>query len=197
MTPLQQETRKLRARYDEEPSHSDQVTRLALQLFDALRSWHRLDDRTRELLESAALLHDIGWSQTPDGKGHHKQSARLIHQHDWKWLEDAEVELVAQVARYHRKTKPLPTHAAFHALSSADQRLVMVLGGILRLADALDRTHSDRIQAVAASVTPESLLIQVDPRGRWETELAMFEVKKDMLEETAGRRVSCSALSKP
>src|SRR5271165_4007233 len=103
LDPLLQESLALRARYDEEPSHSDHVALLTLQLYDELQAWHPSPPRARELLFTAALLHDIGWSQTPDGKGHHKQSARLIQEHAWKTLTPDEVQLVAQIARYHRK----------------------------------------------------------------------------------------------
>src|SRR5277367_5366889 len=110
MDALIQESLALRARYDEEPSHSDHVAALALQIFDGLRPWHEMAPRSRALLHSAAVLHDIGWSQTPDGKGHHKWSARLIREHGWKNLVPDEVNLVALVARYHRKTMPRPGH---------------------------------------------------------------------------------------
>ena len=60
---LVQECLALRARYDEEPRHSDHVAKLALEIFDGLRGWHRYNDRLRELLFAAAILHDIGWSQ--------------------------------------------------------------------------------------------------------------------------------------
>jgi exopolyphosphatase/guanosine-5'-triphosphate,3'-diphosphate pyrophosphatase len=191
MNTLLSETRALRARYDEEPSHSDQVARLALEIFDGLRGWHGFEERPRDLLHSAALLHDIGWSQTPDGKGHHKWSARLIHEHGWKALEAGEVGLVAQIARYHRKTAPRPEHEAFQALDREGQRLVMILGGILRVADALDRTHSGRIEKAGAAATAAALEIQVVARGKWEAERAMFKTKCDMLELAAGRAVKC------
>jgi putative nucleotidyltransferase with HDIG domain len=194
MNTLLQETRDLRARYDEEPSHSDQVAKLALQLFDAAKSWHELGSRERELLHCAAILHDIGWSQTPDGKGHHKQSARLIHEHPWKSLKPADVALVAQIARYHRKTVPLEKHEAFHALSSSGQKLVMLLGGLLRLADALDRTHTVRIEKIASvEVTRNTILIRVEPQGKWDAERAMFETKRDMLEQATQKAVHCEA----
>ncbi len=188
---LLRESLALRGRYDEEPSHSDHVATLALQIFDGLASWHRLDARERELLHSAALLHDIGWSQTPDGKGHHKQSARLIREHGWKHLAAGEIPVVAQVARYHRKVPPLPSHEDFHALKAADREIVMVLGGILRIADALDRTHLARIERVTASVTKEALVVRVEANGSWEAERAMFTTKRDMLQIAAGRAVVC------
>jgi len=164
---LVQESLALRARYDEEPSHSNHVSELALQIYDGLGAWHKLDGRARELLQSAALLHDIGWSQTPDGKSHHKWSARLIQEHAWENLTPDEVALVAQVARYHRKAPPHPDHAEFHALKSNAQKSVMVLGGILRIADALDRTHSGKITRLEASSTKEVILVRVQPAGTW------------------------------
>ena len=133
MKKLLEETLALRARYDEEPSHSDHVADLALQIFDALRFPLKLDDRAREILQSAALLHDIGWSQTPDGRGHHKESARLIGEHKWEALLAAEIPLVAQVARYHRKSLPRPEHEAYEKLPLGERKLVLLLGGILRL----------------------------------------------------------------
>lgn len=192
-SPLIQECLIFRARYDEEPGHSDQVTMLALQIFDGLRKWHGLGERPRELLHGAALLHDIGWSQTPDGKGHHKWSARLIQDHAWKSLKPDEVSVVAQIARYHRKAPPQPDHAEFQALPSSAQKQVMILGGILRIADALDRTHAGKIERIDASFTPDAILIKVKPTGIWDAERVMFEMKSDMLQLAAERPVHCEA----
>ncbi len=189
MNTLLHEARELRARYDEEPSHSDQVARLALDLFDALLPWHQLGVRDRALLQCAALLHDIGWSQVPDGRGHHKWSARLIQEHEWKGLKRDEVAVVAQVARYHRKALPKPEHEHFHALPAEGQKLVMILGGMLRVADALDRTHTSRVRGVKAAVGGEALALQVEAGGNWNEERETFGVKKDLLELAAGRPV--------
>jgi exopolyphosphatase/guanosine-5'-triphosphate,3'-diphosphate pyrophosphatase len=191
MDALSQESLALRARYDEEPSHSDQVAKLALQIFDSLKSWHGLSARSRELLLSAALLHDIGWSQTADGKGHHKSSARMIREYPWKHLSRDEVTIVAQIARYHRKSPPAPEHDEFQALKPAAQKTVMILGGILRIADALDRTHSGRIVRAEASVLQERITVRVEPAGTWEAENAMFDNKRDMLQIIAERPVVC------
>jgi exopolyphosphatase/guanosine-5'-triphosphate,3'-diphosphate pyrophosphatase len=190
---LRDETLALRGQYDEEPSHSDHVTELARQLFDGWEAWHGLGDGERELLECAALLHDIGWSQTPDGAGHHKHSARMIGEHAWKNLPPAEVKIVAQVARYHRKALPQPHHEYFHALPDRAQRQVMILGGILRLADALDRTHTQKITRVTATDVPDALLVRVQPRGPWDAERAMFDTKRDMLQSASGRAVRVAA----
>ena len=188
---LAQESLALRARYDEEPSHSDHVCALAVQIYDGLSSWHKLDARSRELLHAAALLHDIGWSQTPDSKGHHKWSAKLIQEHAWKSLTKEEIQVVAQVARYHRKAPPEPDHAEFHALKSAAKKLVMILGGILRIADALDRTHTGKVARLEASVTKEALTVRVQADGNWNAERVTFEMKSDMLNSVELRDIHC------
>lgn len=195
MPTLQEEVLALRARYDEEPSHSDQVTQLALQLFDGLQPWHEMGARCRELLQSAALLHDIGWSQTPDGKGHHKWSASLILEQVWENLKKDEINVVAQTARYHRKSIPKEDHAEFQALSATARKKVMVLGGILRLADALDRTHVSKVKRVEVVISRDGFHVRVQADGTWEEERAMFEMKKDMLELVAGRGVRCEGMT--
>ena len=196
MDPLLQETLALRSRYDEEPTHSDQVAKLALELYDHLQGWHDYPARLRELLHSAALLHDIGWSQTPDGKGHHKQSARLIREHKWKHLLPDETEIIAQVARYHRKTPPQPDHEEFQALKASTQKTVMTLGGILRLADALDRTHTARIAGIGKiEIGKGAITVRVKPNGIWNAERATFEAKADMLQFAAKRPVHVEATS--
>lgn len=189
MNPLLSETLELRHRYDEEPSHSDHVTKLALLLFNDLQSWHGLGPRERDLLHAAALLHDIGWSQSADGAGHHKASAHLIEHYPWKNLAKDEISIVAQTARYHRKSLPKSSHPGFQALPKPAQKLVRVLAGILRVADALDRTHSAAIPHLTARVEEEALVITVQPLRVWNAERAMAEEKADLLELTAERSV--------
>jgi exopolyphosphatase/guanosine-5'-triphosphate,3'-diphosphate pyrophosphatase len=193
MDALAQESLALRARYDEEPSHSDHVAKLALQIFDGLSSWHKLSARARELLHSAAVLHDIGWSQTPDGRGHHKWSARLIQEYSWKNLTPDEVRLVAQTARYHRKVPPKAEHGDFYGLKRTAQKSVMILGGILRIADALDRTHSGKITRAEATIAKKAIIVEVEAAGLWDAERTMFDIKRDMLQLAAERPVRCEA----
>jgi exopolyphosphatase/guanosine-5'-triphosphate,3'-diphosphate pyrophosphatase len=182
----------LRDRYDDEPVHSDHVAKLAVELFDALAPWHGLGARKRELLECAAVLHDIGWMQTVEGRGHHRKSAEMIRAQSWRELAPDEVGIVAQIARYHRRAMPQADHADFHALPAAARSLVMVLGGILRLADALDHGHVQKITGVTARVEPEAITIGVRTAQPWSVESENFDRKRDMLEFTAKRRVICS-----
>jgi len=92
---------------EEEPHHVQHVAMLAVHLFDEVEDLHGLGDQDRLLLEAASCLHDIGWSAAPDGKGHHRESARIIREHRWKHFNSANVALMAQVARYHRKNLPI------------------------------------------------------------------------------------------
>ena len=191
MKTLLEETLALRARYDDEPSHSDHVARLALDIFDGLQAEQGWSVRQREWLHSAALLHDIGWSQTPDGRGHHKESARLIREHPWAHLTAAEISLVALIARYHRRALPSADHVDFQSQPENERQLVMALGGILRLSDALDRTHTARIRRARVAVSDKAVVIRVQPAGTWDAERDTFALKRDLLELALNRAVRC------
>ncbi|MDZ7362616.1 MAG: Ppx/GppA family phosphatase [candidate division KSB1 bacterium] len=130
-----------------EAPHSQHVTRLALSLFDQL--FPASDEKTaneRELLEAASLLHDIGYFI--NYTRHHKHSYHLIVHSHLVGFSPREIAIIANVARYHRRAEPRRKHENFAALSRPDQKLVLKLSAILRLADGLDRSHSQRIQEI-------------------------------------------------
>lgn len=138
---------RLAGQMDEDPVHSDQVSRLALQIFDATAGRHRLGDDSREVLEAAALLANVGLFVSH--AGHHKHSYYVIRNSEMlTGFTDREIELIAQVARYHRKSAPKKKHPEFAALTRDDQRRVRVLAGILRVAVGLDRNHGGRVRSV-------------------------------------------------
>jgi exopolyphosphatase/guanosine-5'-triphosphate,3'-diphosphate pyrophosphatase len=182
-------------RYETEPLHVRQVCRLALRLFDLLQFWHRRGEEDRRLLEIAALLHDIGWSQTADGKGHHKWSARLILEYPWVTLPKEEVAVLAQVARYHRKALPSGEHEGFQMLSAANQRRVSELAALLRVGDGLDRTHRQRVQQIHLTIDEASRrwTFRTDASDPIPAELAMAKTKSDLLEMLAGVEVTFPA----
>ncbi|MDE1170016.1 MAG: HD domain-containing protein [Verrucomicrobium sp.] len=187
MTDAERMAGYLVAEYEREPEHVTQVAALAEQLFSSLLSWHGYGDRERLLLRLAALLHDSGKSQ-PGGRGHHLESARLIAARSWPGLTADEVAVVAQIARYHRKELPAPEHEAYMALPPAARTKVDRLGGLLRVADALDRTHEGRVAWVSAVLEPGALRVRV-VAGSWKEERQGAERKKDLLERAAGRPV--------
>ena len=191
---LRHEAGALIQRFETEPEHVRHVARLAVQLFDGLRPWHRLGPDDRVLLDTAACLHDLGWAVTqPDGKGHHKESARLIREFPWTALTSADVELVALVARYHRKVIPSPEHDDYAALTSEDRRRVDVLAACLRVADALDRRHIQRVDHTEILLTADALEIIALSTEEVGAELSAAEKKADLLRREFGGEVWFSA----
>ncbi len=178
------------ARYETEPTHTLHVAKLALDLFDQLIAWHGYGPDERLLLEAAAALHDIGWSQTqPDGAGHHKASARLIREHAWPGLTGREVELIAQIARYHRKALPSEEHEPFAGLNVPDRLRVRRLAGLLRVADGLDRRHVQEVDGVRADVGADGIEIVVKARRDGSAAIAGAERKAGLLRQESGQRV--------
>ncbi len=135
-------------RFDE--LHSTQVGRLAKKIFSAVAEQNNLTARHEQLLEAAALLHDIGYfiSYTQ----HHKHSYHLIRHANLFGFTPWEREIIANLARYHRKAKPKKSHDNFSSLSAEDQVLVRKLGGILRLADGLDRRRNRQVSDIECTL---------------------------------------------
>jgi exopolyphosphatase/guanosine-5'-triphosphate,3'-diphosphate pyrophosphatase len=167
-------------------AHSHHVAKLATQLFDQTRSLHRLCDQEREWLEYAALLHDIGY--VINQRQHHKHAYYLIKHSDLAGLSAEEVEMVAQIARYHRRALPDNSHAAFKVLGRESRRTLGVLGGLLRVADALDRTHFLVVQDVSVKVG-KAVKIRLHTNGDAEMETWAARSRADLLEQAFNRSV--------
>jgi exopolyphosphatase / guanosine-5'-triphosphate,3'-diphosphate pyrophosphatase len=171
--------------------HGNQVAKLSLLLFDQLATLHRLPAPTRELLEYAALLHDIGWHI--GHSGHHKHSQYLIKNGDLEGFSPNEIELIAQVARYHRKSLPKKSHTDFMALAPAHRDVVCKLAAILRIADGLDRGHYGNVTALRTVRRGKSLSIRLTCQAEPELELWGGRQKTDMFEEVFGLHCSFAA----
>jgi len=176
-------------RVETEPEHVLHVSGIALRLFDDLSPLHGRKAADRLVLEAAACLHDIGWSVAKDGKGHHKESARLIREHSWQNWSGDEVEIIAQVARYHRKAEPSLEHEAFAALPEEQRHRVEQLAAILRIADALDRSHTQRVVRVAVDLKPTQLVVSVGSARPLHAELAVLSKKARLAERLWGRQL--------
>jgi len=170
-----------------EEEHCRQDARLAVQLFDLLSDLHDLDDRARELLYLAGLLHDIGYV---DGyEGHHKTAYRLIMGADLPGLTDREQRIVANVARYHRGARPKVKHKGFAALDAEDREMVVTLGALLRLADGLDRGHCAAVRGMDARLAGDCLVILVDCPFGCGSEIWAAEKKGRFLGDVLGVRL--------
>lgn len=178
--PAAREAHDLMKRLEPEPAHVIQVCRLAVRLFDLLERVHALPARDRMLLQCAALLHDIGWSTSPTGKAHHKHSAKLIRRHTWESLDAGETGIVAQVARYHRRSLPAHRHAPYARLGHRDRRRVCALASLLRLADSLDRSHHNVVRGLTASFGTGHIRLTARTRTPAPEEEYAFLRKRDL-----------------
>jgi len=144
--------------YEEE--HSQQVTKLALSLFDEFQTLHQLGTQERFLLQNAAILHDIGWIEGQ--KKHHKTALKIILSDPSLLLNERERLMVGSIARYHRAALPKIKHQHFSSLDPSERRIVEVLASILRIADGLDRTHQSIVNSVACEITQDRIIIRCD-----------------------------------
>ncbi|MGH9188301.1 MAG: Ppx/GppA phosphatase family protein, partial [Acidimicrobiales bacterium] len=169
-----------------EREHAEQATDLAVQLYEATRDLHGLDDTCEEFLEAAGLLANVGLFVSHDK--HHLHSYYIIRNSDLlTGFTDHEIELMAQVARYHRKSAPKSSHPEYARLVPDDQRIVRVLAGMLRIGFALDRTRTGAVKGLQVEREKRALTIVVDTDGR-EVALELYtaNARKALLEESLG-----------
>ncbi len=172
-----------------EQAHSEHVTRLALSLFDQLarqaggrEPWS--GPAGRRLLEAAAVLHDVGY--LVNYSRHHKHSYHLIIHSDIAGFTAREIAIIANVARYHRRAEPRSRHDGFAALARDDRELVRRLAAILRLADGLDRTHTQSTRAVTVRNREGVAGIIVEATGDAATDIWGAERKNGLFKKTFG-----------
>ncbi len=186
--------RRLSRLCSEEVEHAERSRVLALELFDATTDLHGLGGQPRELLGAAALLANVGLAISHDR--HHLHSYYVIrHAEHLRGFTEREVELIAQVARYHRKSVPKAKHDAFAALSPQDQHWVRVLAGILRIAIALDRSHAGVVRGLRGHHQGGSLVVELDVGGDPSLELYTADERKGLLEDALGVEVRLVAPS--
>jgi exopolyphosphatase / guanosine-5'-triphosphate,3'-diphosphate pyrophosphatase len=184
------------------PEHAQQVARLAVALFDQTRIVHGLTDHEREWLEYAALLHDIGVHISYER--HHKHSYYLIKNGDLRGFDPEEIEAIALVARYHRQATPKRRHEGFCEFRRKRRRTIRTLAAILRLAESLDRSHSQPVSGLELHDRGDDGLLQLRTSGDAELELwaaarhaAAFEqlIGKPLRVEVSGTASSLSETS--
>lgn len=151
---------RMAAAFHEDTTHIRRSTELALQLFDGLRGGVALEASDRDLLEAAGLLHNVGLFISH--AAHHKHSYYVIrHTDQLDGFTEHEIELVALIARYHRKSHPKTSHQEFQGLELSDQRRIKILAGALRLAIALDRSRTGAVRDVEVHFGGDALVVEV------------------------------------
>lgn len=171
--------------------HSLHVAHLALSLFDQTKREHHLGHQERAWLEYAAILHDVGYLINP--RQHHKHAYYLIKHSDLGGLAAEEIDVVANIARYHRRAVPALKHEEFNRLTPRMQRVVKILASLLRIADGLDRTHFSLVQAVHVKLGKQ-ITIEVHLTGDAEMELWAAKSRADLFEQVFRRPVQFSGV---
>lgn len=174
-------------RYMFDEDHGVQVARMAASLFDQLQPLHGMGPGDRRLLVTAALLHDVG--QFISYKRHHKHSLYLLANSELPGFSPQEMLVMANLARYHRKRHPHPDHVEYAALPPADRDRVRRLAAILRLADAMDREHTQRVHFVTVRLRDNGVELTINGEGDLLLEKWALKKKSWLFAEVYDRRV--------
>ncbi len=171
--------------------HAKQVSRIAGSLWKQLATPLGLRVEDRELIESAALVANVGY--LINFEGHHKHSYHLILNSELPGFERRQLQVLANAARYHRGNAPKRKHEQFRELSPEDRARVKSLAAILRLALALDRTHQQHVGEVKASVRQDGVCITIEAHGDAAGDLWSAERKVELFEQVFHRKVKFAA----
>ncbi|MFN8053176.1 MAG: Ppx/GppA phosphatase family protein [Acidimicrobiales bacterium] len=175
---------------DDDPDHSIKVADLALALFDGLADEHDLGHDEREWLEAASLLANVGLFIAHSR--HHQHSYYVIRNSELlSGFTDHEIEVIAQVARYHRRSEPSLKHAPFAALDEVDRHRVRWLAGLLRVAIGLDRSHAGSVGKILVSTAKDEIAVAVTPEQGADVSLEVYSARerRGLLEQMVGRPV--------
>ena len=175
-------------KYRFDAAHGRHGALLAARLFDELVDEHRLGERERLLLQVAALLHDIGIYVSV--RAHHKHSQYILAASQIFGLSDDETAVVANVARYHRRGMPQRSHLPYVALDRQDRLLVNKLAALLRVANALDAEHLQKVRDLRLVRRDGTWLLEYTANGDATMEQMAATARADMLAETFGRQVT-------
>ncbi|WP_404786606.1 Ppx/GppA phosphatase family protein [Altericista sp. CCNU0014] len=167
-----------------------QVAQFAVDLFDQTRgTLHQWDARERDLLWAAAILHNSG--HYISHSAHHKHSYYLIRNGGLLGYTDAEIEIIANLARYHRKGAPKKKHESYQGLGKLERQTIDQLSALLKVAVALDRRQINAIQGLYCAFNPVErelhlTLIPARAEDDCSLELWSLEYKKACLEAEFG-----------
>jgi exopolyphosphatase / guanosine-5'-triphosphate,3'-diphosphate pyrophosphatase len=175
-------------KYAVEESHARHVASLSAALFGSLREEHQLGPWYGLLLTVAGILHDAGMFIS--ARSHHKHSMYLIQNSELFGLSRRDILLVALIARYHRRATPKTVHDDYADLDREGRLAVAKLSAILRVADALDRSHSQRISAIECRKEKDRFVIAVPNVDDLTLEQLALQNKSDMFEDVYGMSVA-------
>ncbi len=171
-------------KYRVDAGHAEQTRKIAVRLFDELANEHRLGERHRMLLEVAAILHEVGTFVS--SRAHHKHSYYLIANSEILGLTQDELLMVANIARYHRRSRPKPSHPDYTALPRERRMIVNKLAALLRVAEALDISRTQQVDDFQCRIDNNGLIISVKGGGALILEHRSIDQMADMVRDIYG-----------
>lgn len=172
--------------------HSKQVAKLGLKLFDELEALLELNPEHRELFYYACLMHDIGYFISH--RKHHKHALYLIRNSELMGFSATEIEIMANVARYHRRSTPKKRHKYYRKLDTDVQDIIKNLSGLMRIADGLDRSHYQNVLDLTVTISDTKITLTLDTEADAELEIWGAMRKKTLFEEVTGRSLDIKEL---
>lgn len=177
----------LAEKYHVDLNHAQGVAEAAVRLFDVFQPDHGLAPRYRLLLQVAALLHEVG--SFVSSRAHHKHSEYLIANSEVFGLSRHEINLVAQIARYHRRSPPRASHPSYTALTRESRLVVSKLSALLRVADAVVRGHNRHESDIHFQRHDDELIITIAGGADLLLEQRAVETKGGLLEDIYGIKI--------
>ena len=172
-------------------AHAAQVASLATLLFDRTVELHGLGHEDRELLEHAALLHDIGEHVAVEG--HHKHSAYLIENGKLRGFTPEEIDVLSSLARFHRRSEPKTSYEPWGRLPTERRQVALQLLALLRLADGLDRGHASDVRDLDVRIDDGTVLMTVLSDADTDVDLWGARRKRELFEKVFAKRVELVA----
>lgn len=168
--------------------HSTHVTKMALRLFDFLQEELDLPDEDRELLEFSGYMHDIGYHISH--RKHHKHALYIIRHADLRGFTENEINVMANVARYHRRSTPKKRHKRYRKLNKSLRKRVRKLSALLRVADGLDRSHYQNVQKLEIEADEDMITLYITTEGDPELEIWGAMRKSHLFEKVTGKTLA-------
>ncbi len=175
-------------KYNFEEEHALHVTKLCHKLFLGVFRQMKLNESDWQLLEAASILHDIG--QHIAYSEHHKHSYYLIKNTELVGYTDSEKDIIANIAKYHRRSTPKNDHASYHKLPGDDRERVYKLAAVLRIADGLDRSHVSAVEDFSVKITDKQVILALTAGRDISMEIEGVGKKKDMFEKVTGKELT-------
>jgi exopolyphosphatase/guanosine-5'-triphosphate,3'-diphosphate pyrophosphatase len=186
-SPRRRSVLELVHKCDWHEEHSIHVAKIALKLFDELSDEMNLELQDRELLEYASFMHDIGYHISH--RKHHKHALYIINNADLKGFKEEEIDVMANVARYHRRSTPKSRHSHFKKLDKNVKARVEKLSAILRVADGLDRSHFQNVRELEVKKNSDKIKLKIETETDPNLEIWGAMRKRFLFEKVTGKEL--------